>query len=70
MVPYEILNIKEVADFLGIPVSTVYKLAQEGEIPAVKVGKHWRFLKKDLQLSLIIKKAEDHFQIHEGKTGS
>jgi len=23
-------------------------LAQDGKVPAVKVGKHWRFMKKDL----------------------
>lgn len=44
----EILNIREVSNYLKIPVSTVYKLAQDGKVPAIKVGKHWRFLKKDL----------------------
>lgn len=48
MAPDEVLNIKEVSQFLKIPVSTVYKLVQEGKVPAVKLGKHWRFLKKDL----------------------
>jgi excisionase family DNA binding protein len=55
----DILTIKDVAKFLRLPVSSVYKLAQEGKIPAVKVGKHWRFLKKDLEL-LFDKKGEDH----------
>ncbi len=45
----EILNIKEVSGYLKIPVSTVYKLAQSGKVPAVKVGKHWRFLKRDIE---------------------
>jgi excisionase family DNA binding protein len=44
----EILNIKEVSDYLKIPVSTVYKLIQEGKIPAIKLGKHWRLMKKDI----------------------
>ena len=44
----EIMNIKEVSGDLRIPISTVYKLAQSGKIPAVKVGKHWRFMKRDL----------------------
>jgi excisionase family DNA binding protein len=44
----EILNIKEVSDYLKIPVSTLYKLIQDGRIPATKLGKHWRFMKKDL----------------------
>ena len=44
----EILNIKEVSDYLKIPVSTVYKLIQEGKIPAIKLGKHWRLMKRDI----------------------
>ena len=44
----EILNIKEVSDYLKIPVSTIYKLIQAGKIPAIKLGKHWRLMKKDI----------------------
>lgn len=39
----EILTIVEAADLLRIPRSSVYKLAQQGKIPAQKVGRHWRF---------------------------
>lgn len=38
-----IITIEEAADLLKTPVSSVYKLAQAGEIPAQKVGRHWRF---------------------------
>ena len=44
-----ILTAAEVALFLRIPKSTVYKLAKLGDIPARRIGKHWRFLGKDLQ---------------------
>ena len=44
----DILNVEEVADLLRIPRSSVYKLAQEGKIPAQKVGKHWRFHRRAL----------------------
>jgi excisionase family DNA binding protein len=44
----EIMTIHEVADFLRIPVSSVYKLAQAGKIPAQKVGRHWRFHRQTL----------------------
>jgi len=43
--PESIMTIEEVADYLKIPKSTVYKLAQEGKIPCQKVGRHWRFRK-------------------------
>jgi excisionase family DNA binding protein len=56
MISDDILNIKEVSDYLRIPVSTVYKLAQDGKVPAVKVGKHWRFMKRDLELLFVHKK--------------
>ena len=45
----QILTVGEVAHFLRVPKSTVYKLARLGQIPATKIGKHWRFLRKDLQ---------------------
>jgi excisionase family DNA binding protein len=44
----EILTVMEVAGFLRVPKSTVYKLARGGELPASKIGKHWRFLRRDI----------------------
>lgn len=44
----EILTVMEVARFLRVPKSTVYKLARVGELPASKIGKHWRFLRGDI----------------------
>ena len=44
----EILTVMEVARFLREPKSTVYKLARGGELPASKIGKHWRFLRRDI----------------------
>jgi excisionase family DNA binding protein len=37
------MNVQEVASYLRIPLSSVYKLAQQGKIPCQKVGRHWRF---------------------------
>jgi excisionase family DNA binding protein len=62
----DILKIKDVANYLRMPNSTVYRLAKDGRIPAVKVGKHWRFLKKDLQL-LFVQKGKENSQIPENK---
>ncbi len=45
----EILTVLEVARFLRVPKSTVYKLARLGVLPASKIGKHWRFLRRDIQ---------------------
>ncbi len=43
-----ILTIKEVADYLKVTERTLYRLAQEGKIPAFKVGGSWRFRRDDL----------------------
>jgi excisionase family DNA binding protein len=41
----EILTIEEVAEYLRLTPQTIYKWAQEKKIPAVKLGKEWRFRK-------------------------
>ena len=38
-----ILTVDEAAEYLRIPKSSLYKLAQEGKVPCQKVGRHWRF---------------------------
>lgn len=45
----EILTVPEVAHLLRVPKSTVYKLARLGQLPASKIGKHWRFVRRDLE---------------------
>ena len=42
------MNIKEVADYLGVHTSTIYKYAQQGTIPAFKIGSDWRFSAKHI----------------------
>jgi excisionase family DNA binding protein len=45
----EILTVLDVAHFLRVPKSTVYKLARLRQLPASKIGKHWRFLRRDIR---------------------
>ena len=42
----EVMTIGELAGYLKVSKSTLYKLAQEGSLPGQKVGKHWRFHKE------------------------
>ena len=44
----EVMTIQEVSEYLKIPLSTMYYLAQKGKVPCRKVGKHWRFRKSVL----------------------
>jgi excisionase family DNA binding protein len=41
----DVLTIEELAAYLKIPKSTLYKLVREGKIPSQKIGRHWRFRK-------------------------
>jgi excisionase family DNA binding protein len=42
----KIMTAQEVAQYLRLDVTTIYRLAQAGGIPAVKVGRAWRFKKE------------------------
>jgi len=43
--PDKVMTIEELSKYLKISRSTLYKLAQEGKLPAQKVGRYWRFRK-------------------------
>lgn len=42
----EILTLKEISKYLRLSPDTVYKMAHEDKIPALKIGKKWRFRKE------------------------
>ena len=46
----DILKADEVSKWLRIPKSTIYKLCLEGQIPGTKIGRHWRFDRKDIEV--------------------
>ncbi|MDN5200403.1 helix-turn-helix domain-containing protein [Fulvivirgaceae bacterium BMA10] len=39
----DIMTIEEVARYLKMKPQTIYTWAQNGKIPAAKIGKEWRF---------------------------
>jgi excisionase family DNA binding protein len=41
--PNQILTVEEVAGYLKVHASTIYKLLKRREIPAFRVGADWRF---------------------------
>ena len=43
--PVEVMSIDELAAYLKVSRSTLYKIAQEGGLPGQKVGRRWRFHK-------------------------
>ncbi|HET8680023.1 MAG TPA: helix-turn-helix domain-containing protein [bacterium] len=38
-----ILTVQEVAAYLRLHAVTVYRMAQNGDLPAFRVGRRWRF---------------------------
>lgn len=44
--PHNLMTVKETAEYLRIPLPTVYYLVQRGQLPAIQIGGRWR-VKKD-----------------------
>lgn len=51
----EIMTAYEVATLLRIHVRTIYNLAEQGALPGNKIGRSWRFKKREI-LRLVSKK--------------
>jgi excisionase family DNA binding protein len=45
----ELVTVQEVADYLKMSPQTIYRFAQQGRIPALKVGSRWRFRPADIE---------------------
>ena len=48
MIEETFLTTEEVLEYLQINLRTVYRLIKAGKIPAVRVGRQWRFRKRDI----------------------
>jgi excisionase family DNA binding protein/YgiT-type zinc finger domain-containing protein len=68
----EIMNVEEVADFFRVSNQTIYNMLRAGKLPAVKVGREWRFPRDKIK-ELVFKqeKEEQHVQLvaRSGKSG-
>ncbi len=45
---HRLLTVREVADAMRISTMTVYRLIKGGDLPAIRVGKHFRIREHDL----------------------
>jgi len=59
--PPDVMTIEETSQYLRVPLSSLYKLAQAGKIPCQKVGRHWRFRRQAIDRWL------DEFPMHENQ---
>jgi excisionase family DNA binding protein len=44
----EILTTEEVAEYLRTSVENIKRMARRGDLPASKLGRNWRFRRRDL----------------------
>jgi len=42
------LTLDQIAEYLQMSTSSIYKMAQSGNIPAYKVGRQWRFKRDEI----------------------
>jgi excisionase family DNA binding protein len=54
------LTTEEVLEYLQVNLRTVYRLIKAGKIPAVRVGRQWRFRKRDIDAWLDAQRPRGH----------
>lgn len=57
-----IVTAKEIAQYLKLTESTIYKLASTGELPGFRIGKSWRF-----DMDEILKRIKDEKENRAGQ---
>src|ERR1700758_5499565 len=56
---HSLLTVKETAEYLRIPLPTVYYLVQRGQIPAIQIGGRWRIKKSALDRDILRQDKQD-----------
>lgn len=57
--PDAVMTVQEVSEYLKLAKSTIYRLAQEGQLPGRKVGGTWRFSRNSLDKWLAVSLTDD-----------
>jgi len=63
------LTTEEVLEYLQVNLRTVYRLIKAGKIPAVRVGRQWRFRKEDIDAWLNSQRFPNAAEGGAGQTG-
>lgn len=56
---HEVMTVGEIATYLRIHQSTVYRLLKRGKLPAFRVGADWRFLREAIDARMV-ERCEQH----------
>lgn len=62
------LSVEEIADYLGINRDTVYKWIERKNMPAHKVGRHWKFKKDQIDAWVEAGKAAPESESHSTRS--
>jgi len=65
----EILTVDELAEYLNMSRAKIYHMAQRGELPAAKIGAHWRFRKDIIDRWILQNIAETTADSGDGNSG-
>jgi excisionase family DNA binding protein len=44
----QFMTVRQVAEYLGVATVTIYRLAEKKDLPGVKAGSQWRFIKSEV----------------------
>lgn len=48
-----LLDAEQVADWLAVTPAWVHEMARNGEMPAIKLGRYWRFSRQAIETWLV-----------------
>ena len=49
----ELMTAREVAELIGVPISTVREWGRNGTLPRVKLGRHVRFIRSHVETAIL-----------------
>ncbi len=55
----DVLSVREVARYLKLNEQTIYRLARNGTLPASKIGRQWRFSRREVEALLSERRRKD-----------
>jgi excisionase family DNA binding protein len=61
----EVLTVAEVATYLRVSETTVWRWCTTGKLPAFRIGRGWRVQRSDLDLQIAAQKSKNHDELPE-----
>jgi excisionase family DNA binding protein len=61
-------TVDDVADYLQLQPETIRSMARRGELPAIKLGKVWRFRRNAIHSMILSQDASHTLQTYPGET--